>query len=94
MIDKLSILRIERREWLPTPVFLPGTYCYSLLHGKLFKYFADSKSYLHNNSNRIYVHFKYEKIDGQRVYNCLKVRVFSKAIHLYFSLPKSKMPFS
>ena len=26
MIDKLSILRIERREWLPTPVFLPGEF--------------------------------------------------------------------
>lgn len=60
----------------------------------MFKYFADSKSYLHNNSNGTYVHFKYGKIDGQWVYNCLKVRIFSKDINLYLNLPKSKMPFS
>ena len=72
---------------------LSATYYNYLLLDKLFKYFADSKSYVHN-SNRTYVHFKYEKIDGQKVYNCLKGRIFSKAINLYLSLPKSKMPFS
>ena len=85
---------MEKKKKSLKKVTLNATYYNSLLHDKLFKYFADSKSYLHNNSNRIYVHFKYEKIDGQRVYNCLKVRVFSKAIILYLSLPKSKMPFS
>ena len=87
---------MEKKKKSLKKVTLNATYYNSLLHDKLFKYFADSKSYLHNNSNRTYVHFKYghKKIDGQRVYNCLKVRVFSKAIILYLSLPKSKMPFS
>ena len=85
MIDKLSILRIERREWLPTPVFLPGTYCYSLLHGKLFKYFADSKSYLHNNSSRIYVHLNIRKLMDREYTTVSKLEYLAKP-YIYTSV--------
>ena len=53
---------MEKKKKSLKKVTLNATYYNSLLHDKLFKYFADSKSYLHNNSSRIYVHLNIRKL--------------------------------